>query len=225
MLAEFFARSGRRVGLFRGLRCAALEVVLENVFGRTRLAGDFAEAQEKRFAQTTGLKRENGDGLVFGGELEGDGVEILDAARQFGAEAESIVEFLDAFVERGGALEVELGAGAFADFLDGDAERIAAGVEKLHEAANFSGVFLFGAAGKARREAHFHFRVNAAGKRRIAANFDLAAANFEKVESLLGESVGGLARREGAVVSAGDGSARIVNGNGARDVTAWIGVA
>ncbi len=63
------------------------------------------------------------------------------------------------------------------------------------------------------------------GKAGIAANFDLAAADFEQVESLLGESERGFSGREGAVVSACRGRAGFVHGDAARDVAARIGVA
>ena len=53
------------------------------------------------------------DGLVFGGTLENDGVEIGDAAGELGEESECGVEFFDALVKLGGALEIEIGAGTF----------------------------------------------------------------------------------------------------------------
>ncbi len=188
--------------LFRGLRRGAVpfEVVLENVFGGTRLAGDFAEAQEKRLGEAAAVDAEDTDGLVFGSALENDGVEIGDAAREFGAEAQGGVELFDALVELRGALEIEIGAGAFAVGFDRGSERVAVGVEKLHEALDFGVVFFFRASGEARREAHFHFGIDAAGESGIAANFDLATADFEEVETLLGEGESGFSGREGAVV-------------------------
>lgn len=168
---------------------------------------------------------EHTDGLLFGGALENDDVEILNAARNLGPETQNFVELLDALVKRGGALEIELFAGMFAIRFDGDAERAAARVEKLDETADLGVVFLLGASGKARCEAHFHFRVDAAGKRGIAANFNLAAADFEKIERLFGESFRRFSGGERAVVAAGGRRAGFVDGDAARDVTARISVA
>ncbi len=128
-------------------------------------------------------------------------------------------------MELRGALEIEIGAGAFAVLFDGRAERAAVGVEELHQPPNFGVVFPFGASGKARREAHLHFGIDAAGKCWIAANFDLAAAHFEQVESLLGESQRRFSGREGAIVSACGGRADFVHGDAPRDVAARVGVA
>ena len=144
---------------------------------------------------------------------------------EFGAKAQRGVEFFDALVKLRGALEIEIGAGAFAVVFDGGAERVAVGVEKLHQALDFGVVFLFGASGKARGEAHFHFGIDAAGKSGIATNFDLAAADFEEVERLLGKSERGFSGGERAVVSAGCGCAGFVDGDAARDVAARIGIA
>src|SRR6476646_154374 len=227
MLAEFVARCGRRWygGLFSVLHSAAVEIALEDVFRGARLAGNFSEEQEKWLGEPSAMDREDADGLLFGGALENHGVEIFDAPGQLGAEAQRVVEFFDAFVELRGTLEIELGAGALAVGFDGKAERVAVGVEKLHKPLNFAVVFLFGASRKARREAHFHFGIDAAGKRWIAADFDLAAADFEEVESLRGKGERGFSRRERAVVSACCGRASFVNGDAARDVASRVGVA
>ena len=203
----------------------AFQIIFENVFGGTGLAGDFGEAEEERFSEAPGVNGEDADGLVFGGALENHGVEILDAAGEFGKEAEGVVEFFDALVKLRGALEIEIGAGTLAVGFDRGAKRIAAGVEKLHEALHFGVVFLFGASGETRGEAHFHFGIDAAGESGIAANFDLAATDFEEVERLLGKRERGFSGREGAVVGASGGSAGFVDGDASRDVAARIGVA
>ena len=195
------------------------------MFDGAGLAGDFGETDEERFGEAGGAIGEDGDGLVFGGALENNEIEVFDAAGEFGAQAEGVVEFFEAFVEESGVLEIEISAGLLAIGFDRRAKRVAAGVQKLDEALHFGGVLLWRAAGKAGCEAHFHFRVDATGKRGVAANFDLTAANFEEVESLLREDIGGFAGREGAVVSAGGGKAGIVDGNAASDIAARIGVA
>lgn len=195
------------------------------MLGGARLAGDFREAEKVGLGKTARANGEYADGLRLRGALENHGVEILDAAGKLGLEAQSFVEFFDALVKLRGALEIELGAGALAVGFDGGAERVAAAIEKLHEAGDFRVVFLLGASGKARREAHFHFGIDAARKSRIAADFDLAAADLEQIESFFGEGAGGFPGREGAVVGAGSGRAGIVQRDVARDVAARIGVA
>ncbi len=229
MLAEFLAGGayGWPLGVLRVLRVrrVSLQIILEDMFGGARLTGDFAEAQEERFGEAAAVDAEDADGLFLRGALENYGVEIRDATGKLGTEAQRVVEFFKALVKLRGALEIEIGAGAFTVVFDGGAQRVAVGVEKLHQPLNFGIVFLFGAAGKARREAHFHFGIDAAGKSRIAADFNLAAADFEQVESLLGEGERGFSGRERAVVSPCYRRAGFVDSNAARDVAARIGVA
>ena len=126
--------------------------------------------------------------------------------------------FFEALVQCGGAFEIESFACRFAFALEIFGERGAGGFERFENAADFHVVFLFGAAGEARREAHFHFRINAAGKIGIAADFDLAAANLEEVEKAFAEIFGEAARGEWpeiksfvAANAAGDVAARIID--------------
>ena len=173
------------------------------MFGGAWLAGDFGEADVAGIGEAATADGECGDGLVFGGALEDDGVQILNAAREIGFAAERVVQFFNALVNRGGALEVEIVAGFFALDLDCDAEGIAVGVEELHEAIYLGVVFLFGAAGEAGGEAHLHLGVEAARESGIATDFDLAAADFEEIEDAIGECEGVFAGGVGAVVGAG----------------------
>ncbi len=128
-------------------------------------------------------------------------------------------------MKESGALEIEIGAGAFAVVFNRQAERVAVGVEELHQPLNLAVVFLFAASGKARGQTHFHFGIDAARKCWIATDFDLAAADFEQVESLLGEGERGFPGRKGTIVSACRGPAGFVNCYAAGDVAARVGVA
>ena len=128
------------------------------MFGGAGLAGDFGEADVARIGEASAANGECDDGLIFGGTLEDDGVEILNAAGEIGFAAESVVQFFDALVDCGGAFEVEIVAGFFALEFDGGAEGTAIGVEELDEAIYFGVVFLFGAAGEARARDTFSFR-------------------------------------------------------------------
>ncbi len=119
-----------------------------------------------------------------------------------------------------GALEIEIGAGLFAiagQFLrHSEAPR---GTEESGDANYFGGIFFGGAAGKAWRQAHSHFRVYTARKSGIAANFNLAAPDLEEIERGFEKGFGGAAAGERAGVksaacdAAGDAGARIGRGD------------
>ena len=87
MFAQFVAGGGWRglLGLLRVLCRAAFEIVLEDVFGGPRLAGDFGEVQEKRFSKPPAMDAKNANGLVLGGALENYGVEIRNRTCQLWA--------------------------------------------------------------------------------------------------------------------------------------------
>lgn len=157
--------------------------------------------------------------------MQDDRVEIGDAAGEFGTKAKSIVEFFEAFVECGSPFEVKIGAGALPVVFHNGAQRIAASVEELDEARDFYVIFLLAAAGKTGPETHFHFRIDAPGKRRVAANLDLAAPDLEKIERLLCESVGRFTAGKRSVVRACCRSASVVDGNAASNVATRVRVA
>src|SRR6202011_2463641 len=82
------------------------------------------------------------------------------------------------------------------------AQRIAAGIEELHQPLHLGAIFLMRTARKARREAHFHLRIEAARKRWIAANFNLAAPHLEKIQRALGKALGYFAFADRSIVRA-----------------------
>src|SRR5206468_1044453 len=83
---------------------------------------------------------------------------------------QDLIEFLHFFMQDGCPFEVRLLTGSLALLLHRRPQRSPAGIEKLHESPHFHVVFFWRAAGKARRQAHFHFGVEAARKHRIAAD-------------------------------------------------------
>src|SRR5260370_9046620 len=85
---------------------------------------------------------------------------------------------------------------------------------------NFDVVFFFCAAREARGEAHFHFGIEAAGKRGIAADFDLAAPHFEQIEDAFSECLRGPARCDGSIIRAAHGHAGFIDENAARYIAA-----
>ena len=107
-------------------------------------------------------QRKHDDGLFFGGALENHGVEVFDSPREFRQPAQRRGDFLQALVQRGGALEIERFAGRFPFALEFRGERCAGRIERFEHAADFGVVFLFGAARETRRQAHFHLRIDAA---------------------------------------------------------------
>src|SRR6266478_3034676 len=169
VLAEIAARC-------RGLR---YELLAKNVLGGARLAGNLGKAEEKRLCQPSAANAKDANGLVFGGALQDHRVEVLNPARKFRLAAQNLIEFFHFFMESGCAFEIELFAGFFALVLYGGAHRASGRFEELHQPLNFDVIFFFCAAREARGEAHFHFRVETAGKCGVTANLDLAAANFE----------------------------------------------
>src|SRR3989441_13378836 len=80
------------------------------------------------------------------------------------------------------------------------------------------------AARKARREAHFHFGIDATGKRRVPPDFNLAAPHFEKIERAFGERLRGAPRCKWTVVCATRGHARFVNWDASCHIAPRIGV-
>src|SRR6267154_4084909 len=172
--------------------CAfGFELFAKDVLRRTRLAGYLREAHEKQLREPSTMDAKNADGLFFRGALQNHGVQILDAPREFRLPAQDFVEFLDFFVERGRAFEIQLLAGFLTLFLDRGTERASAGFKELHQAPHFHVVFFLSAAREAGREAHSHFGVEAAGESGISADFNLATAHFEQSENAFGESFGG----------------------------------
>src|SRR5712692_7230682 len=218
MLAEILARGRARLS-------GGFDVCAQDFFHGARLAGEFSEAQEEGLGNSPGANREDGNRLPFRGALENDGVEILDAPRDFRQAAQDVADLVEAAMQRRSALEVERSARGFAFLLDFRGQRTPAGAEKTHHALDFRVVILFRAARKTRREAHFHFRINAARKRRVAADFDLAAPNLEEVQKFFGKRIGSAARRKRSVIhSAGRSACGLVGADAARDVAARIGV-
>src|SRR5216684_1978808 len=155
------------------------ELLAKDLLCRPRLTGNLGEAQEKRLRQPSAAHGIDANGLPFRGALQNHGVEILNSPGEFGPAAQNLVELLDFFVQSGRAFEIQLLAGFLAFSFDGGTQRSATGLQELHQAPHFDVVFLFGTAREAWREAHFHFGVETAWKRGIAADFDLAAPHFE----------------------------------------------
>src|SRR3989454_8356635 len=218
MLPEILARGRTRL-------CGGFELRAQDFLHGARLAGEFSKAQEEWLGNSPGANREDGNRLPFRGALENDGVEVLDAPRDFRQAAQDVADLVEAAMQRRRALEVERSARGFALLLDFRGQRASSGAEKTHHAQDFRVVILFRAARKTRRKAHFHFRINAARKRRVAADFDLAAPDLKEVQKFFGKRVGGAARRKRSVIQSAGRSARgFVGADAARDVAARIGV-
>src|SRR5208337_1780076 len=78
--------------------------------------------------------------------------------------------------------------------LDLPHQRLAAAIQVLLHAPNLGRVFLVGAALEARRQAHLHLGINAAGECWIGTQIEGAAAHLEQVERVVGEFLRGHTR-------------------------------
>src|SRR5271157_5321426 len=116
-----------------------------------------------------------------------------------------------------GALEIEVRRSLIALSLDLPHQRLAAALQVLLHAPNLSRILLVGATFEARRQAHLHLGINAAGKGGIGIQVEGAAAHFEQVERVVGELLGSNPRGKWAEVlrvasqaadARGDGRAR-----------------
>src|SRR5579864_4364511 len=103
-------------------------------------------------------------------------------------------------MQRGGSLEIQRFAGAFPLVFQRITQRASTAVQELHQLLYFGVVLFFAAARETWRQAHFHLRVDAAGKSRIAAYFDLAAADLKKIKRAARKGFSGTPRRKRAVV-------------------------
>src|SRR5438445_9777466 len=128
---------------FCGLRRGTFEIFAENVFRGARLARDFVEADKSWFRQPSVADCVDRDGLLLGVALENHRSQVLNTSWQLGRAAKSIIELLNFLMQGGGALEIELLAGAFSFLLEEIAEGAAAGVEELDQALHLDIVVLF----------------------------------------------------------------------------------
>ena len=142
--------------------------------------------------------------------------EAVEAVHDFRKLRNHRFELLQLRVHRGGGFEFQAGGGLVARGGNFAHQRLAARVEEGFDACDFGGVLLVGAALEAGREAHLHFRIDAAGKSGVGIQFLDAAADLEEVERVVGELFGRGARGKRAVIDAlraaqvrGDGDARV----------------
>ena len=125
--------------------------------------------------------------MGIGAALQNHGVEILDASNDIRNTAQGLFDFFEALVERGGTLEIERFAGGFTLVFETRGQDRALPREAFEQVADFAVVLLLGATRETRRQAHFHFGINAARKIGVAANFDLTATGFEEIEEAFAE--------------------------------------
>src|SRR5216684_4004321 len=90
------------------------ELLAKDLLCRPRLAGNLGEAEEKRFRQPSAAHGIDADGLLFRGALQNHCVQVLNPPREFRPPAQYFIEFLDFFVQSGGAFEIQLLAGFLA---------------------------------------------------------------------------------------------------------------
>src|SRR2546425_12258662 len=117
--------------------------------------------------------------------------------------AQDVVEFFEALVQVCSELEIKLLARSGSLLFERGNERAAARLKEVQQPIHLRVVLLLRTAREARCEAHLHFGIEAAGKRRVTPDFDLAPAHFEKIKRALGEGLGSATRRKRPIVHAG----------------------
>ena len=85
----------------------------KNFFHRTRLAGQFSKAQQKRIGDARGLHDKDGDGAVLRAALQDHGVERCERTRDFRKIAARRLGLFQVAMEQGGALKFQVRAGRF----------------------------------------------------------------------------------------------------------------
>ena len=155
----------------------------------------------------------------MGGFLKDDCAEIGDGLDQRVGEGRGGFDAQELGVELGGALEVEIGGGAFAVGGELGEEGFAVGGEEGLDGGGLGGVggCACGRAGLiAGRETLVHLLIDAAGMFGIRGEVFVAAAEFEEVEDGVAVAVGGGARGERAVGVGQRAAAEAVGGVDAR---------
>ena len=81
--------------------------------------------------------------MLFRCSLQNYRVDILDAARQFGASSQGLVQFFQFLVNRGCFFEIKILAGLFAILFVGSAKPSPAGIQERHQPLHLRVVFFF----------------------------------------------------------------------------------
>src|SRR5262249_11835400 len=106
--------------------------------------------------------------------------------RQAGGAEQGFHSFQPAMM-RSSVFELELFGSTVPLRRDLPHQRAAAALEKRPHAAYLLRILLVSAALEAGRQAHFHFGINAAGKRRVGVEVEITAPHFEGVERIVEE--------------------------------------
>jgi hypothetical protein len=111
--------------------------------------------------------------------LKHNRVQLVDSTRHLRQASQHFRYFFQTSMHRRRALEIQPGARRFALNSKLARERFPGGRKKMNNSVGLVRVFLLRTPGKARRQTHFHFRINASRKTWIAPDLDLASPNFE----------------------------------------------
>ena len=114
--------------------------------------------------------------------------------------ATAAFHFVQPRVQRRRGFEVEIGGRLVALLLDLAYQRLAAALKELLHAIDLGGILLVGAAFEARRQAHLHLGINAAGKGGVGMKVVDAASHLEQIERVVGELLRRNAREKRAVI-------------------------
>ena len=175
------------------------------------------DGKGERAGDQAGVDQEERHRFGEGRGLHHDGVELIDAAHDLRKLAEYGLQLFNSGVQGGGVFEFKTGRCLVALRRDFPHQRVSAAVEIGLHPANLSPVIVVGAAFEARREAHFHFGIDAAGKVRVGMEVVDAASHLEEIQRIVGELFCRGARGERTIVKRAPARAAEPGGNrGAR---------
>ena len=123
-------------------------------------------------------------------------------------------------MRRGGGFKLQLLAEPLALSFQLAHQRLPAAFKKTLHPRRLVAILLVAAAFEAGRQAHLHLGINAAGKRRIRIQLEIAAPQLEEIERIVEKFLRRRARREGPVIARAGAPGQL--GDAAGDVGARI---
>ncbi len=169
-------------------RSYRFEEFAQPLFRGSRLRRGIGKFEDKRVYDLSAAYPENSNGAFRLRTHDDYRMKLFDRTNDIRKSPLQILDSFQAFVQGGGLLEIEFGAGRFPLAGQGIGKRTPSRTQISSRAAHLFRIFGNGAPSKAGRQAHFHLGIDASGEIGIAADFDLAAANSKKIEPTFQEA-------------------------------------
>src|SRR5579872_274987 len=190
--SSFGTNSTLRLWLRCGLaRLQSLEMLPQNCLHRSRLARFIKTNIQWRRNQPV-YDGENRNRLIANRTLQNHGIQCIHTLCYFREAAKHAICLIEFFMQDGRALKIRRFARRFPFALHCSRQERPARFQRLEYAIHLDVVIFLRTACEARREAHLHLRIYAPGETGVAADLNLAPANFKKIEELIGERFGHL---------------------------------